>query len=113
MKTPDQFRLRTGSFGTSKEEHGNNGFFYVKFKGIEYKVLASDGGGWEHVSVSGKFIAPDWETMCHMKSLFWDDDEVVMQLHPAKKDWVNMHENCLHLWKPIGITIPTPPKEFV
>ena len=113
MKTPEKLRLRTGPWGTSKEEHGNNGLFYLIHKGQEYRIVCSDGGDWEHVSVSGKCITPDWEAMCVIKELFWEDDEVVMQLHPAKKDWVNVHNHCLHLWKPIGATIPTPPKNLV
>jgi len=113
MKTPERLRLRTGPWGTSKETHGNNGVFYLKYKGIEYRIIASDGGGWEHVSISGEFLPPDWDVMCHVKSLFWDDEEVVMQLHPKKSDYVNVHNNCLHLWKPIGVDIPTPPKSFV
>lgn len=51
--------------------------------------------------------------MCYIKSLFWDDEEVVIQYHPKKSEYVNLHPYCLHLWKPIGIEIPTPPKEMV
>ena len=38
-----------------------------------------------------------------------EDDEVVMQLHPAKKDYINNHPCCLHLWKPEKEEIPLPP----
>jgi hypothetical protein len=51
--------------------------------------------------------------MCFIKDLFWDAEDVVIQYHPAKSEYVNMHENTLHLWRPVGKEIPTPPKELV
>lgn len=63
-------------------------------------VICSWGGGWEHVSINGKFT-PTWEEMCAYKEIFWYDDEVVVQYHPAKDHYVNNLEHCLHMWKPI------------
>jgi len=51
---------------------------------------------------------PTWEEMCFVKSLFWNDEEAVMQLHPPKSQWVNNHPYCLHLWKPMNAEIPLP-----
>jgi hypothetical protein len=68
---------------------------------------------WEHVSVSCRNRCPNWPEMCFVKDLFWADDEVVMQLHPAKKDYVNQHPYCLHMWKPIAEIIPLPPRIMV
>ena len=48
-----------------------------------------------------------------MKEIFFKDDEVCFQLHPKKDDYVNMHEHCLHIWKPINVEIPTPPSVMV
>jgi len=77
-------------------------------------VLFSDGLGWEHVSVSTRGRPPNWEEMCAVKNLFWDPDDVVMQLHPARAEYVNLHPHCLHLWRPSsGVSIPTPPRELV
>ena len=39
--------------------------------------------------------------------------KLVMQYHPAKSEYVNLYENRLHLWRPVGVEIPTPPKELV
>ena len=65
-------------------------------------VIVSDGGGWDHVSVHvfGEKRCPTWEEMCAVKDLFFRDDEVVMQLHPAKSEYVNQHPFTLHLWRP-------------
>lgn len=71
-------------------------------------VVASDGLGWEHVSVSLRDRCPTWEEMCWVKSLFWDEEEVVIQYHHAKSQAVNYHPYCLHLWKPLGVTLPIP-----
>jgi hypothetical protein len=47
--------------------------------------------------------------MCFVKGIFWDEDDVVIQFHPRKGEYVNNHPYCLHLWRPVGITVPTPP----
>jgi hypothetical protein len=68
--------------------------------------------GWEHVSVSINRRMPNWTEMCFVKDLFWDEEETVMQLHPPKSAYVNLHPYCLHLWRPIGdagcIPLPDP-----
>lgn len=51
--------------------------------------------------------------MCLIKDLFFNKDEVVMQLHPAEKDYVNNHQFCLHLWQPVFDIIPLPPSIMV
>ena len=76
-------------------------------------VIASWGGGWEHVSVCQKNRTPDWNEMSKIKDMFWRDDECVMQVHPPKSEYVNLMENCLHLWRPINQEIPLPPILYV
>lgn len=76
-------------------------------------VIASWGRGWEHVSVSLADRCPTWDEMCHVKAVFWQPQECVMQLHPPEDDYVNCHPFCLHLWKPIGEDIPRPPSVMV
>ena len=48
-----------------------------------------------------------------MKEIFWRDDEVCMQLHPKKEEYVNNHNYCLHIWRPIDKEIPMPPSVMV
>lgn len=69
--------------------------------------------GWEHLSVSYQDETPSWDFMQEMKEMFWKDNEVCMQLHPKAEDYINNHEHCLHIWKPIDVDIPTPPSIFV
>src|SRR5512143_3580074 len=76
------------------------------------RVLFSDGEGWQHVSVSfgpDARSCPSWELMCRIKDLFWEPEDVVVQFHPAKSDYVNFHAHCLHLWRCIdGREQPVP-----
>ena len=78
-------------------------------------VIWSNGGGWEHVSVAPykRSHTPTWDEMCRLKDMFFHDDEVVVQFHPAKSDYVNNVPNCLHLWRPLNEVMPTPPSIMV
>lgn len=137
FKVPEMFRLTKGPYA-SDASYGNNGAFFIptgiptaddgEYDPLDYAdeqllvVIASDGAGWEHVSVhvsvrkpnrQGQFVphhdeTPSWEEMCSVKDLFWGDDDCVVQFHPPKKEYVNDHENCLHLWRPVGYNIMTP-----
>ena len=112
---PSHRRLRTGEYG-SNDDCGNNGAFFIpsrKLGNAPYMVIASDGEGWEHVSVSLPNRCPTWDEMCFIKSIFWDSADCVMQLHPPQQDWVNNHSFCLHLWRPVGVDIPRPPAWMV
>lgn len=105
-------RVRTGYFG-STEADGFNGLFEFSLPGEARRIrcIASDGEGWQHVSVSfgaSSKSCPPWELMCRIKDLFWDDEDWVCQFHPAKSEYVNNHPGCLHLWRCTDQTMPTP-----
>jgi len=134
MKAPNQYRwgsairygvntdmvpLKHKEFLYSDDSYGSNGVFILpregKTKGLYFYCVACDEMGWEHVSVTmlQEQRCLTWEEMCYIKSVFWDDEEAVMQLHPPKSMWVNYHPYCLHLWRPIGAKIPLPPSIMV
>ncbi len=69
--------------------------------------------GWEHLSVSFDDMLPDWNYMQEMKEMFWKDDEECFQLHPKKEDYINNHNYCLHIWRPLEQQIPIPPTILV
>lgn len=77
------------------------------------RIYASSGTGWDHVSVSLLTRCPRWQEMEYIKRLFFEDDEVAMQLHVTSKDHINIHPNVLHLWRPLNISIPLPSKQLV
>lgn len=115
-------RVTDGPLASSRKE-GANGAFRVTWKGVSLGIIVSDGSGWktsdlpgpawEHVSVSVQSRCPTWEEMDAVKQIFWRDDETVMQLHVPRDRHVNLHDTCLHLWKPIDVKIPLPPTECV
>lgn len=87
----------------SVPEDGNNGLFRVPTapgnRG-RLTVIASDGGGWDHVSVSTPYRCPTWDEMCQVKEMFWNDpDDWAVQYHPPMSRYVNNHPYCLHLWR--------------
>lgn len=92
-----------------------NGAFKITIKGEDYKIIASNGCEWEHVSISPfkSHKIPSWSVMCILKAMFFEEEEVVMQLHPKKSEYVNNMKTCLHLWRPTVETIPTPPSILV
>jgi hypothetical protein len=103
-------RIWDGEYGSKPGElHGcfQLGDFLVISSGADSKY------GWEHVSVSRQDRAPTWAEMCAIKDLFWNDNECVVQFHPARKDYVNFHPHCLHLWRSARRPMPTPPTILV
>lgn len=93
---------------------GNGAAFRVRINSLWLlKVIASDGYGWDHVSVSCEGRCPTWGEMELIKRLFFKEDETAMQLHVPPQDHVNCHPYCLHLWRPQDAEIPRPPSELV
>jgi hypothetical protein len=109
---PEKYRIRTGPLA-SDSRYGNNGAFEYWHGGNRIRVIASDGEGWNHVSVSLAHRTPTWEEMCFIKDKFWDEEDQVIQFHPPKSQYVNYHPYTLHLWQPIGVEIPLPPSIMV
>lgn len=118
---PNQFRLTADlcqrkGFNpeiASTDDCGMNGMFIIPCGKDMLRCMCSDGEGWEHVSVSLRHRCPTWDEMCFVKGMFFNDEEVVMQLHPKRSEYVNYHPFCLHLWRPTVGQIITPPPIFV
>ncbi|QOZ66748.1 hypothetical protein WN72_10745 [Bradyrhizobium arachidis] len=106
-------RVQHGRFATVPGS-GPCGVFLVQGPcGCELKISGFVRPGWEHVAVSTPRRCPNWEEMCFVKDLFWDEEECVMQLHPPYSQYVNNSRYCLHLWRPIHRDIPMPPPSFI
>lgn len=128
-----KYRNQTHPQFKTTDKDGMNGFFVIPLsKGDKTHalVIASNGNDsegnevipWEHVSARvavekyhGKLKerTPTWDEMCAIKKLFWRDDEVVVQIHPAESEYINLHPHVLHLWKPTKQEVPMPPIEAV
>lgn len=110
---PEHFRVLLGPQASDRSA-GNNGAFRLRLRfGQHLFAIASDGLNWEHVSVSHPSYTPTWEQMCEVKALFWDPEDLVLQFHPSRSEYVNCHPHCLHLWRPVGVEVARPPIELV
>jgi len=94
---------------------GGNGMFRFMscVDGQPLGVIASDGGGWDHVSVSRADRVPNYEEMEQVAGLFFQADETAVQYHVPKSEHVNCHPYCLHWWRPTEETLPKPPSIMV
>lgn len=113
----NKHRLRVGQM-RSDDTYGFNGAFSFAVPGEARRVfcVASDGMGWQHVSVSfgPNRATPSWAVMCAVKELFWEPEDTVIQLHPPRSRWISNHDGCLHLWRCIdGREQPMPPDSMV
>lgn len=129
-KVPEKFRLLGLDFGKKGEPFGAFLCDSPFRPGYTLVIIASPGGRisdtrvvhWEHVSVHAAVAltgniktdrTPTWEEMDYVKGLFWDDSDVVMQLHINDGNKVNNHPHTLHLWRPTRDKIPLPDKDLV
>lgn len=92
---------------------GGRGYFWVPGEKRSANVVFSWGDYWDHVSVSYPHKIPNWDEMCYAKNLFFYETETVVQYHPAKSDYINVHQYTLHLWKPQILIVPMPPTYMV
>lgn len=123
FKVPEEYRagMPKGHQLYSEKMFGNNGLFFLRDSHENiYLCIASDQGfpgqpAWEHVSVTlrNQERTPTWEEMCFIKSVFWNENDTVLQYHPAKSEYVDYSPWCLHLWRPIGIDFPKPDSRMI
>lgn len=88
----------------------------VAHDGVNWKEFGFQPPAFEHVSVrleDSLRRCPTWDEMKWVKEQFWEPEECVIQLHPPASVYVNDHEFVLHLWRPVGIEIPLPPRQCV
>ncbi len=126
-----------GAFNLDSPEPGWR-LWIIASDGTDDPDLAAEHGVWEHVSVhaykpesgerarqAARLVArgqpappvqmrtPSWREMAFIKDTFWDGEDVVVQYHPRRSEYVNNHPHTLHLWRPMSASLPTPPALFV
>lgn len=72
-----------------------------EFNGLQ--IIASvaeydDNKEWLHISVSRRSRLPTYDDMTRIKRDFIGDDRKAISVLPEKKNHVNLHEFCLHLF---------------
>lgn len=125
---PNQFRITEADCNklriplslASTDEYGMNGMFFIPRGGVILRCMVSDGKhdirgleAWEHVSVSLPNRVPFHSELCFIKDLFWEDEEEAVHFYPKKSEYVNLHEFCLHLWRPLDGSLRSPPSILV
>lgn len=116
----DNFRGRPAGQFVLKSPYGSY-LFVIACDADPMEWLQDIGPGqtFDHVSVSVNTSGlphkrtPTWEEMNWVKDIFFEPEELVIQYHPPKSQYVNNHEHVLHLWKIVGFEIPLPPKQCV
>jgi hypothetical protein len=89
---------------------GNGAFQFMScVDGKRLAAIASDGEGWDHVSVSRNDRTPYYEEMEQIAALFFKENETAVQYHVPKEDHISIHKFCLHWWRPNKIELPRPP----
>ena len=127
LHVPDKHRITSGPL-SSQRGAGNFGAFLLPSPaggGWWLALICDDGAdpdsptGWEHVSVRAcererdRSRLPTWTEMAYVKDLCWADEDVVVQFHPRKSEYVNQHPHVLHLWRHRVMVFPTPPPILV
>jgi hypothetical protein len=70
-----------------------------------------NGTTWLHVSVSRRDRYPTWDEILFVKNTFIGRDLEAVQILPREEDYVNVHQNCFHLWHRLdGDTVPGNPQ---
>jgi hypothetical protein len=102
-------RVKDGPYASTRKD-GFNGMFRLVIDGHFIRCIASDGMGFEHVSVTEECSTKplSWSVMCKVKDLFWDEEDWCVQYHPAKSAHINNHPGCLHIWRPLKEKLPIP-----
>lgn len=54
--------------------------------------------GW-HLSISHPRRYPTWDEIAHARYLLVPDAVAMAMLLPPQSEFVNVHENCFHLWQ--------------
>ncbi len=109
----------------SYEDILNSKFDYKKEGRFVFKLdessclyaFAIDNFGWDHIGAyvvyfdlrKKPYRIPTAEEMEFLKNAFFEQDEVVIEVHPKKEDYVNINEYMLHLWRPNREDLPLPP----
>lgn len=99
MKTPEELRGIPELLILENTPIGGMG--YIRYGSLKNSsvVWSRDQGGFDHVSICPTKRTPSWEEMCKVKDIFFYDEEECYQVFPKKSEYVNIMENCLHIWR--------------
>jgi hypothetical protein len=97
FKVLNACRIHEGALG-STDEIGNHGAFLIPYQSFTLRVIASDGMGWEHGSVSLPNRCPNWREICFIKDVCWEAEEVFIPYHPFLSSIQIPYSRWIFLW---------------
>jgi len=111
LRELDKYRVD----GYTHEDRKFHGVFCITSKSARrvMRIIASNGDGWDHVSISLNNRCPNWQEMEQIKRLFFKEEELCWQYHVPPADHINVHPYVLHIWRKHNFDMPLPPKEMV
>lgn len=74
----------------------------VDLRVLMSRAVMNNGDSFIHISVSKKHRSVTWADLTKVKNDFLGENETAYHVIPSKKDYVNLHENCFHIWAPVG-----------
>lgn len=95
----DKFRTDSPFFIETKiveDEYGMYATGTYQYKGMTL-IIAIEAGKW-HLSVSAKFPL-GYQQLKDVRYKFLPNDIQVAQIFPPREEFVNVHQNCWHLWE--------------
>jgi len=88
----------TSVLRTSASSTWTKGHLFVVFSPLEQQP----DGLWKHASISHPRRYPFWDEILDVRYSFFGDEDEVFQILPPKREYLNIHKNCFHLWSPVG-----------
>lgn len=61
-------------------------------------MVSIDGGKW-HLSISHPSRYPTYDEIKEARYKFIPNNATVAMLFPPKEEFINVHQNCFHLWE--------------
>ena len=83
------------------EDYGESFFYQFTFEGKSFIVSSTEKNGWGNVMISSPRNSkdlPSFSTLKKIKKIFWNRGDLIFQYYPTKNKYVNVYENCLHLY---------------
>lgn len=94
-QTPIEWERITSRIPGTKTYKGANDPHLIV---IIEKHAPEDGGGW-HLSMSHPSRYPTWDELADARYKFIPDRVTMAMIAPPRKEFVNLHNTCLHLWE--------------
>ena len=108
-----QIELIPGLPVTEDTTSWRKGHLKVLYSPTELHTETDLGGGyWKHVSISHPRRYPFWDEIIDARYSFFNENDTVIQIMPPKKEYVNFHPNCFHLWSPIRAIVKENPDGY-